>query len=86
MEENTTNETVTLLGLVISAALSFLLLPDGGHAVEVLLAAVVANRLNGDPFWLMFVNQALTDFSFQHFGAEGWTVFIIRFPQFIVSA
>jgi len=55
MEEHNTNDTVKLLGLVISAALSFLLLPDGGHAVEVLLAAVVANRLSGDPFWLMFV-------------------------------
>ena len=56
MEENTTNETAKLLSLVIYAALTFLLLPDGGHAVEVLLAAVVANRLNGDPFWVMFVN------------------------------
>jgi FaeA-like protein len=34
----------------------YLLLPDRGLVVEILLAAVVANRMNGDPFWLFLVN------------------------------
>lgn len=34
----------------------FLLLPDGGLVVEILLAAVVANRMHGDPLWLFLVN------------------------------
>ena len=34
----------------------YLLLPDGGLVVEILLAAVAANRMNGDPFWLFLVN------------------------------
>jgi len=34
----------------------FLLLPDGGLVVEILLAAVAANRMEGDPFWLFVVN------------------------------
>jgi hypothetical protein len=33
-----------------------LLLPDGGLVVEILLAAVVANRMDGDPLWLFLVN------------------------------
>jgi hypothetical protein len=36
--------------------LYYLLLPDGGLVVEILLAAVVANRMNGDPLWLFLVN------------------------------
>jgi FaeA-like protein len=34
----------------------YLLLPDGGLVVEILLAAVIANRMNGDPLWLFLVN------------------------------
>jgi hypothetical protein len=34
----------------------YLLLPDGGLVVEILLAAVVANRMDGDPLWLFLVN------------------------------
>src|SRR5262245_25451753 len=34
----------------------YLLLPDGGLVVEVLLSAVIANRMTGDPFWLFLVN------------------------------
>lgn len=34
----------------------YLLLPDGGLVVEILLAAVMANRMDGDPFWLFLVN------------------------------
>src|SRR5712692_5244316 len=34
----------------------YLLLPDGGLVVEILLAAVAANRMDGDPFWLFLVN------------------------------
>ena len=36
----------------------WLLLPDSDLAAEVLLAAVIANRLPGDPFWLFFVNPS----------------------------
>lgn len=35
---------------------NFLLLPDSGLVVEILLGAVVANRIEGDPLWLFLVN------------------------------
>jgi uncharacterized membrane protein len=34
----------------------FLLLADAGLVVEILLAAVVANRMDGDPLWMFLVN------------------------------
>lgn len=34
----------------------FLLLPDGGLVVEILMAALIANRMEGDPLWLFLVN------------------------------
>lgn len=34
----------------------FLILPDDALVVEVLLGAVVANRMHGDPLWLFIVN------------------------------
>ena len=36
----------------------YLLLPDRGLVIKILLASVVANRLKGDPFWLFLVNPA----------------------------
>jgi IclR helix-turn-helix domain len=49
------NGKVTLAA-VKTAVEEWLLLPDGGLVVEVILAAVVANRMEGDPFWLFLVN------------------------------
>jgi len=34
----------------------YLLLPDSGLVIEIECAAVVANRMEGDPLWLFFVN------------------------------
>jgi hypothetical protein len=34
----------------------FLILPDDALVVDVLLSAVIANRVHGDPFWLFIVN------------------------------
>jgi hypothetical protein len=34
----------------------FLLLPDDGLVIEILLSAVIANRMDGDPLWLFLVN------------------------------
>lgn len=51
-----TQETRVDLNTVQATVGKWLLLPDSDLVVEVLLAAVVANRLEGDPFWLFLVN------------------------------
>lgn len=53
---NTTRREGLTLNTVKSVVEHFLLLPDGGLVIEILFAAVIANRLHGDPFWLFLVN------------------------------
>jgi hypothetical protein len=52
----TTGNARVDLDKVQTAVRKWLLLPESALVVEVLLAAVVANRLEGDPFWLFLVN------------------------------
>ena len=49
-KENWTLDTVK------TVVQQFLLLPDSALVIEVLLSAVVANRMDGDPLWLFLVN------------------------------
>jgi predicted transcriptional regulator len=56
MKEMSDSANSDALAAVKETAGRWLLFPDGGLAVEVLLAAVIANRLDGDPFWLFLVN------------------------------
>jgi hypothetical protein len=53
---STNGHTPWTLDDVKQVVTHYLLLPDSSLVIEVLLSAVIANKLEGDPFWLFIVN------------------------------